>query len=77
MSAPGRPKREYRSVQHEGRRGRDPDLGRTLLAIARSAIGTELGCGQFAEANHDALARPAATFVTLKLVGDAISGFSA
>jgi AmmeMemoRadiSam system protein A len=48
----------------------DPALGRALLAIARSAIGTELGIGQIADANHAALAQPAATFVTLKRSGE-------
>jgi AmmeMemoRadiSam system protein A len=49
---------------------RDPDLGRTLLAIARGAIGTELGLPEAREPAHDALARPAATFVTLIQYGD-------
>ena len=45
----------------------DSDLGRTLLTIARSAIGAELGLRSSADASHAALAQPAATFVTLKL----------
>ena len=45
----------------------DADLGRTLLTIARSAIGAELGFRPAAEASHAALGRPAATFVTLKV----------
>ena len=48
----------------------DPDLGRALLAIARSAIGAELGLRPIANASHAALAQPAATFVTLKLADD-------
>ncbi len=48
----------------------DPDLGRALLAIARSAIGAELGLRPFAAASHAALTEPAATFVTLKLAGE-------
>jgi hypothetical protein len=49
---------------------RDPDLGRTLLAIARGAIGAELGLPIRGEHTHEALARPAATFVTLTQYGD-------
>ena len=45
----------------------ESDLGRTLLTIARSAIGAELGLRLSADASHAALAQPAATFVTLKL----------
>ena len=48
----------------------DPDLGRALLTIARSAIGTELGMGAFAEVSHAELVRPAATFVTLMRSGE-------
>jgi hypothetical protein len=48
----------------------DSDLGRTLLTIARSAIGAELGFGGIPEASHAALAQPAATFVTLKRSGE-------
>ena len=48
----------------------DPDLGRMLLAIARDAIGAELGLPAERENAHDALARPAATFVTLTRWGD-------
>jgi len=48
----------------------DRDLGRTLLAIARSAIGAELGLRSIAETGHAALTQPAATFVTLKHSGE-------
>ncbi len=48
----------------------DPDLGRALLTIARSAIGAELGLRPIANASHAALAQPAATFVTLKLADE-------
>jgi hypothetical protein len=48
----------------------DPDLGRALLTIARSAIGAELRLRSIANASHAALAQPAATFVTLKLADD-------
>jgi hypothetical protein len=48
----------------------DPDLGRALLTIARSAIGAELGLRSIANASHAALAQPAATFVTLKLADE-------
>lgn len=48
----------------------DPDLGRALLTIARSAIGAELGFRPIAEASHAALTQPAATFVTLKSSGE-------
>ena len=48
----------------------DPDLGRALLTIARSAIGAELGLRSIANASHVALAQPAATFVTLKLADE-------
>ncbi len=48
----------------------DPALGRALLAIARSAIGAELGLRPAADVSHDALAQPAATFVTLKRAGE-------
>jgi AmmeMemoRadiSam system protein A len=48
----------------------DPDLGRALLTIARSAIGAELGLRPIANASHTALTQPAATFVTLKLADD-------
>jgi len=46
------------------------DLGRVLLTIARSAIGTQLGFSSPAQTNHIALARPGATFVTLKSSGE-------
>jgi len=49
---------------------RDRDLGRALLAIARDAIGAELGlAGQNGE-RHPALVAPGATFVTLRLDGE-------
>ena len=48
----------------------DRDLGRTLLAIARSAIGSELGFAVDVADSHEALGRPAATFVTLTQRGD-------
>jgi len=48
----------------------DADLGRMLLAIARSAIGAELGIPPSAAAHHAALATPAATFVTLRQAGE-------
>jgi len=48
----------------------DPDLGRALLSIARSAIGAELGFRPTTDASHSALAQPAATFVTLKLADE-------
>jgi len=46
------------------------DLGRALLAIARSAIGAELGVATASEPRHAALGQPAATFVTLKQSGE-------
>ncbi len=48
----------------------DADLGRVLLAIARSAIGAELGIRASTVADNVALAAPAATFVTLKEAGE-------
>jgi len=48
----------------------DRDLGRTLLTIARSAIGAELGFRSATETKHTALAQPGATFVTLKCSGE-------
>jgi AmmeMemoRadiSam system protein A len=48
----------------------NPDLGRTLLAIARGAIGAELGLGADVAESHEALRRPAATFVTLTQRGE-------
>ena len=49
----------------------DPDLGRTLLALARGAIGAELG---FRDVHgivwHSALDQPGASFVTLRQEGD-------
>ncbi len=44
---------------------RDADLGRALLATARMAIGSELGRRAGAWPEHDELASPGATFVTL------------
>jgi AmmeMemoRadiSam system protein A len=46
------------------------DLGCVLLAIARSAIAAELGLPKGEPAGHSALARRAATFVTLKRHGE-------
>ena len=48
----------------------DADLGRVLLAIARSAIGAEFGIRASPVADHIALTTPAATFVTLKQAGE-------
>jgi AmmeMemoRadiSam system protein A len=48
----------------------DADLGRVLLAIARSAIGAELGFDPRPPDEHPALHSRAATFVTLKQSGD-------
>ena len=47
----------------------DTDLGAALLALARSAIGAELGVPERAVAAHAALAAPGATFVTLRRDG--------
>jgi hypothetical protein len=47
----------------------DTDLGPTLLALARCAIGAELGVPERAVAPHEALAAPGATFVTLRREG--------
>ncbi|HYR00110.1 MAG TPA: AmmeMemoRadiSam system protein A [Casimicrobiaceae bacterium] len=44
----------------------DRDLGRALLALARGAIGAELGLARHGTAAHPALAEPGATFVTLR-----------
>ncbi|MEP7181554.1 MAG: AmmeMemoRadiSam system protein A [Betaproteobacteria bacterium] len=65
MSPPGRPKGEYRSVQHEGTTIFHRDLGLALVRIARAAIGSRLGAGGDAVPGHAALDRPGATFVTL------------
>ena len=46
------------------------ELGRALLTIARSAIGTHFGFSSAADASHAALAQPAATFVTLRRMGE-------
>ena len=48
----------------------DDDLGRVLLAIARSAIGAELGIHAPPAPHHAGLTTPAATFVTLKQTGE-------
>ena len=48
----------------------EPELGSTLLVIARSAIADGLGLPGGREASHPALARPGATFVTLKRNGE-------
>jgi AmmeMemoRadiSam system protein A len=48
----------------------DADLGRVLLAIARSAIGEELGFDPRPPDEHPALHSNAATFVTLRQTGD-------
>jgi len=48
----------------------EADLGCVLLAIARSAIGAELGIPASAAAHHASLATPAATFVTLRQAGE-------
>jgi uncharacterized protein len=48
----------------------DFDLGRALLTIARSTIGSELGLAAASEPRHAALSAPAATFVTLKQSGE-------
>jgi len=44
----------------------DPDLGRALLALARGAIGAELGFEDVGNIRHAALDEPGATFVTLR-----------
>ena len=55
----------------------DDDLGRSLVTIARRAIGAELGLahdiGDDATAENAALAAPGATFVTL-FMGDMLRG---
>lgn len=48
----------------------EPELGRVLLAIARGSIGAKLGFGVADAPRHEALAQPAATFVTLKQEDD-------
>ena len=50
--------------------GNDADLGSALLAIARSAIGEELGLHASPPRDHAGLTAPGATFVTLKQAGD-------
>ena len=50
--------------------GSDAELGRVLLAIARSAIGEELGLDSLPPPVHGALTSPGATFVTLKQAGE-------
>jgi hypothetical protein len=47
----------------------DQDLGRALLAIARNAVGRELGRTHDAAPAHGALDAPGATFVTLTQAG--------
>jgi AmmeMemoRadiSam system protein A len=47
-----------------------PDLGHALLRIARSAIAESLGLYKPEEADHAALKRQSATFVTLKRSGE-------
>ena len=49
---------------------RDRELGRALLAIARDAIGAELGLGGQDGTRHPALVAPGATFVTLRQEGE-------
>jgi AmmeMemoRadiSam system protein A len=44
----------------------DPDLGRALLTLARSAIAERLGLGRLEVANHPRLEQPSASFVTLR-----------
>jgi AmmeMemoRadiSam system protein A len=46
------------------------EVGRALLAIARSAIAERLGLARFDEAQPAALQEPAATFVTLRQAGE-------
>ncbi|HSQ80089.1 MAG TPA: AmmeMemoRadiSam system protein A [Casimicrobiaceae bacterium] len=46
------------------------DLGSALLVIARTAIAESLGLREAVDADHAALALPAATFVTLKRDGE-------
>jgi AmmeMemoRadiSam system protein A len=46
------------------------ELGRTLLALARSAIGAKLGLAEFDEARCASLMQPSATFVTLRKAGE-------
>jgi len=48
----------------------DEELGRTLVAIARNAIGIQLGFKVDANPQHDALQSAAATFVTLFTAGE-------
>jgi len=48
----------------------EPQLGRVLLAIARGAIGARLRLAVAEAPSHEALAKPAATFVTLKQEND-------
>ncbi|MCC7218754.1 MAG: AmmeMemoRadiSam system protein A [Burkholderiales bacterium] len=50
--------------------GYDTELGDTLLALARGAIGARLGVAADAVASHAALAAHGATFVTLRRDGD-------
>ncbi len=48
----------------------DPELGRALLRIARDAIGAKLGLSADGDIEHEGLARPGATFVTLMRDGE-------
>jgi AmmeMemoRadiSam system protein A len=48
----------------------DRDLGHALLRLARDAIGAELGLPADGDIEHEALARPGATFVTLMRNGE-------
>jgi AmmeMemoRadiSam system protein A len=48
----------------------DRELGLALLRLARAAIAERLGFAAQPAPDHDALARPGATFVTLTLKGD-------
>ena len=52
---------------------RDTDLGEMLLAIARAAIGRELGLGATPSTGNGSLSAPAATFVTLR-AGERLRG---
>ncbi len=47
----------------------NPELGNTLLNLARAAIGERLGQPSPADSTHDLLHQPGATFVTLMLQG--------
>lgn len=49
---------------------RDRELGQALVAIARNAVGAELGRGRGGVPSHGALGAPGATFVTLTQRGE-------